>query len=118
MRRGRAQVGERRALRQQDVRRVAARDVQLDETGTAVAAADDGVVAAITRDTDQVPIMVLRHEGNLLTVYAGVDNITVEKGDSVKRGQKIAEVRAASPSFLHFEVREGFDSVDPVPYLN
>lgn len=86
--------------------------------GTAVAAADDGVVAAITRDTDQVPIMVLRHEGNLLTVYAGVDNITVEKGDSVKRGQKIAEVRAASPSFLHFEVREGFDSVDPVPYLN
>ena len=86
--------------------------------GTPVAAADDGTVAAITRDTDQVPILVLRHEGSLLTVYAGVQNITVEKGDTVVRGQKIAEVRDASPSFLHFEVREGFDSVDPIPYLN
>jgi len=86
--------------------------------GTAVAAADEGTVAAITRDTDQVPILVLRHEGSLLTVYAGVQNITVEKGDKVVRGQKIAEVRDASPSFLHFEVREGFDSVDPIPYLN
>ncbi|WP_413718191.1 peptidoglycan DD-metalloendopeptidase family protein [Silicimonas sp. MF1-12-2] len=86
--------------------------------GTAVVAADDGTVAAITRDTDQVPILVVRHDGNLLTVYAGVDQIAVKKGDSVKRGQKIAVVRAANPPFLHFEVREGFESVDPNPYLN
>lgn len=86
--------------------------------GSNVTAADDGTVAAITRDTDQVPILVIRHAGNLLTVYAGVDEIAVEKGDSVKRGDKIAVVRAAAPPFLHFEVREGFDSVDPGPYLN
>ena len=86
--------------------------------GTAVAAADDGSVAVISRDTNGVPIIVIRHEGNLLTVYSGVTGVTVEKGDSVKRGQKIAEVREGSPSFLHFEVREGFDSVDPLPYLN
>ncbi|MEM1065634.1 MAG: LysM peptidoglycan-binding domain-containing protein [Pseudomonadota bacterium] len=86
--------------------------------GTQVKAADEGTVAAITRDADQVPILVLRHEGNLLTVYAGVDNITVEKGDSVSRGQAIAAVREGSPSFVHFEVRDGFESVDPMPYLN
>ena len=86
--------------------------------GSPIGAADDGSVAAITRDTDQVPILVIRHEGNLLTVYAGVDDITVSKGDKIKRGQKIAVVRAGSPAFLHFEVREGFDSVDPIPYLN
>lgn len=86
--------------------------------GTAVVAADDGTVAAITRDTDQVPILVIRHDGNLLTVYAGVDQIAVNKGDTVNRGQKIAVVRAATPPFLHFEVREGFESVDPNPYLN
>ena len=86
--------------------------------GTGVVAADDGTVAAITRDTDQVPILVIRHAGNLLTVYAGVDEIAVEKGDSVRRGEQIAVVRAAAPPFLHFEVREGFDSVDPGPYLN
>lgn len=87
------------------------------DAGTSVRAANAGTVAAITRDTDQVPILVLRHEGNLLTVYAGVDSIGVEKGDKVERGQAIAKVRSGSPSFLHFEVREGFDSVDPMPYL-
>lgn len=86
--------------------------------GSDVVAADAGTVAAITRDTDQVPILVVRHEGNLLTVYAGVGDIAVEKGDTVSRGQKIAEVRDANPSFLHFEVREGFESVDPMPFLN
>lgn len=86
--------------------------------GTRVNAADAGTVAAITRDTDQVPIIVLRHADNLLTVYAGVDGIEVEKGDTVARGQKIAEVRNANPSFVHFEVREGFESVDPMPFLN
>lgn len=86
--------------------------------GTEVRAAGAGSVAAITRDTDQVPILVLRHDGNILTVYAGVDRISVKKGDRVSRGQAIARVRDADPAFVHFEVREGFDSVDPVPYLN
>ena len=35
--------------------------------GTPVKAADAGTVAAITRDTEQVPIIVVRHQGNLLT---------------------------------------------------
>ncbi len=86
--------------------------------GTPVVAAADGSVAAITRDTDQVPILVIKHANNLLTVYAGVDNLTVRKGSKVKRGQKIAEVRAGSPSFLHFEVRKGLESTDPMQYLN
>ncbi len=85
--------------------------------GTSVGAAGDGTVAAITKDTEQVPILVIRHEGNLLTVYANIDGITVAKGDKVKRGQTIAKVRSSDPAFLHFEVRQGFDSVDPVPYL-
>jgi len=85
--------------------------------GTTVRAAAAGTVAAITRDTEQVPIVVLRHDDNLLTVYANVAGIAVSKGTSVSRGQKIAEVREGDPSFLHFEVRQGFESVDPVPYL-
>ena len=85
--------------------------------GTPVRAAEAGTVAAITRDTEQVPILVIRHADNLLTVYANIDGITVEKGDSVSRGQTIAAVRAGGTPFLHFEVRQGFDSVDPMPYL-
>jgi murein DD-endopeptidase MepM/ murein hydrolase activator NlpD len=85
--------------------------------GTAVKAAEAGTVAAITKNTEQVPIVVLRHDGGLLTVYANLDGVTVTKGASVKRGQTIAKVRAGEPSFLHFEVRQGFESVDPMPYL-
>jgi len=85
--------------------------------GTKVRAAADGEVAAITRDTDQVPILVIRHDDGLLTVYANIDKIRVKKGDKVKRGQSIAVVRASDPAFVHFEVRKGFESVDPEPYL-
>jgi len=85
--------------------------------GTEVRAAAAGTVAAITRDTDQVPILVIRHENNLLTVYANIDDIRVERGARVTRGQAIATVRRGDPSFLHFEVREGLESVDPMPYL-
>lgn len=85
--------------------------------GSPVLAADAGTVAAITKDTEQVPILVLRHDGGLLTVYANIDGIAVKKGDTVKRGQAIAKVRAGDPGFVHFEVRKGYDSVDPVPYL-
>ncbi|GAA5072155.1 peptidoglycan DD-metalloendopeptidase family protein [Roseibacterium beibuensis] len=85
--------------------------------GTAVRAAANGTVAAITQDTDQIPILVIRHEDGLLTVYANIQNIRVSRGDSVSRGQSVAEVGAGDPSFLHFEVRRGFESVDPAQFL-
>lgn len=85
--------------------------------GTAVKAADAGTVAAITKDTEQVPILVLRHSDGLLTVYANIDGISVAKGASVAKGQTIAKARASDPGFVHFEVRKGFESVDPMPYL-
>ncbi|MFT4959765.1 MAG: LysM repeat protein [Paracoccaceae bacterium] len=85
--------------------------------GTKVTAAADGTVAAITQDAEQVPIVVIRHPDNVLTVYANVELIQVNKGDTIKRGQKIASLRSGDDAYVHFEVRNGFDSVDPMPYL-
>lgn len=84
--------------------------------GSVVAAAGKGTVAAITRDVDQVPIIVVRHEGNLMTVYAGLDDVTVSKGQTVSAGTQLGKSR--SSGVVHFEVRNGFDSVDPEKYLN
>ncbi|MFI0394715.1 peptidoglycan DD-metalloendopeptidase family protein [Paracoccus jiaweipingae] len=84
-------------------------------SGTPVKAAGSGTVAAITRDVDQVPIVVIRHSGGLMTVYAGLDNLKVKKGDSVSAGQAIGASR--SNGVVHFEVRQGFESVDPEKYL-
>ncbi|WP_289152363.1 LysM peptidoglycan-binding domain-containing M23 family metallopeptidase [uncultured Salipiger sp.] len=85
--------------------------------GTPVKAAESGTVAAITTNTDNVRIVVVRHADDVLSIYTHVDNLTVEKGSSVSRGQTIGKVRSGDPSFLHFEVRKGFDSVDPMSYL-
>lgn len=85
--------------------------------GTAVKAAEAGTVAAITADADQVPIIVIKHNNDLLTVYANVEDITVKKDDRVRRGQNIASLRDGDNAYVHFEVRKGFESVDPEPYL-
>jgi murein DD-endopeptidase MepM/ murein hydrolase activator NlpD len=88
------------------------------DPGTSVKAAEAGTVAAITESAEGVPIIVVRHADNLLTVYANVTDVSVAKGDSVRRGQGIAKLRSGDQSFVHFEVREGFESVDPNSYLN
>ncbi|KGJ05807.1 Murein DD-endopeptidase MepM and murein hydrolase activator NlpD, contain LysM domain [Paracoccus halophilus] len=83
--------------------------------GSSVVAAGGGTVAAITRDVDQVPIIVIRHDGNLMTVYAGLEDVSVSKGQKVSAGTALGKVR--SQGVVHFEVRNGFDSVDPEKYL-
>ena len=84
--------------------------------GTPVKAAANGDVVALTKDTDQVPILVVRHEGNILTVYAGIDAPRVKKGDKVSKGQTIAVIQK-SPAFLHFEVRKGVEAIDPLTLI-
>lgn len=85
--------------------------------GTPVKAAGPGTVAAVTTNTQGVSIVVIRHPDGLLTVYTNIDNVSVAKDASVSGGQTIGQVRAGSPSFLHFEVRRGLQSADPADFL-
>lgn len=85
--------------------------------GTSVKAADGGTVAAVTTDTNGVAIVVIKHPDNLLTVYTNLEELTVSKNVTVARGQTIGSVSAGDPSFLHFEVRRGLQSVDPADFL-
>ncbi|MFZ3583620.1 peptidoglycan DD-metalloendopeptidase family protein [Loktanella sp. DJP18] len=85
--------------------------------GTAVKAADSGTVAAVTTDTSGTAIVVVKHAGNLLTVYTNLEGLSVAKGDSVSRGGTLGKVKSGDPSFVHFEVRRGLESVDPNDFL-
>ncbi len=85
--------------------------------GSPVKATADGEVAVISMGVDQVPVLLLRHANNVLSIYAGIDAIKVKKGDKIKRGQTIAVVRKANPAFLHFEIRKGAEAVDPMTML-
>ena len=86
-------------------------------SGAVVRAVADGRVIAVTQDTEQRFVLILRHRGNLLTIYANISNISVQKDEIVQAGQKIATVSSGKPSFLHFEVREGMEAVDPSKYF-
>jgi murein DD-endopeptidase MepM/ murein hydrolase activator NlpD len=86
--------------------------------GSPVKAADAGTVTVISSDTTGKGIVIIRHAGNLLTVYVGVSGMAVKKGDKVKRGQEIGKVAAGDPAFVHFEVRDtSKKSYDPISYL-
>jgi murein DD-endopeptidase MepM/ murein hydrolase activator NlpD len=85
--------------------------------GTPVRAADDGVVALVSRSVEGDTIVLIRHAGNLNTVYDNVTGVTVEKGDTVRRGQTFAEVAQGDPQALRFGVGLGTESTDPLPYL-
>ncbi|MBA49886.1 MAG: peptidase M23 [Paracoccus sp.] len=83
--------------------------------GTPIKAAGAGVVAAITQDTSSTPILVIRHDGGLMTVYTGFGSLDVAKGASVGKGQTLG--KAGKGGVVHFEVRRGFESADPEDYL-
>lgn len=85
--------------------------------GTPVRAADDGEVALISTVSGNAKIVLVRHPGNLYTVYSNVSDVPVKKGQKVSRGQTIGKVAGGSPSYVHFEIRKGTESVDPAPYL-
>ncbi|MCH1638861.1 murein hydrolase activator EnvC family protein [Paenibacillus barengoltzii] len=90
--------------------------------GTEIRAADDGVVIVAEWWSGYGNTVVIDHGDNLWTLYPHIRNngIKVEKGQAVKRGQKIAEVGSTGNStgpHLHFEVRIDGKPVDPMRYL-
>jgi lipoprotein NlpD len=89
--------------------------------GTAVLAAADGkVIYSGSGVRGYGNLVLVKHEGGLVTVYAHNHRNLVLEGAPVKQGQVIAEVGAtgkATGSHLHFEVRMGEVPEDPLPHL-
>jgi murein DD-endopeptidase MepM/ murein hydrolase activator NlpD len=89
--------------------------------GTAVRAAEDGVVAYAGNELKGYGNLVLiRHSNGFVTAYAHASEIMVKRNDQVRRGQIIAKSgqtgTVASPQ-LHFEIRKGSSPVDPIQHL-
>jgi lipoprotein NlpD len=89
--------------------------------GTPVFAAADGrVVYASNGIRGYGNLIVVRHAGDLLTVYAHNSVLLVAQGQEVRAGDRIALVgqsgRATGPH-LHFEVRAGQIPRNPMGFL-
>lgn len=92
--------------------------------GASVIAAETGTVVSVATEYNPGKgygkYILLKHDGNITTMYAHLDNILVKVGDSVEKGQVIGNVGAtgfANEPHLHFEVREGAETANPVMYL-
>ncbi|MEA2872928.1 MAG: hypothetical protein QOH67_2904, partial [Hyphomicrobiales bacterium] len=89
--------------------------------GTPIKAAEDGVVAYAGSELKGYGNLVLvRHSNGFVTAYAHASELSVKKGETIKRGQVIGKAgstgNVTSPQ-LHFEVRKGATPVDPTQYL-
>jgi murein DD-endopeptidase MepM/ murein hydrolase activator NlpD len=89
--------------------------------GTAVRAAEDGVVAYAGSELKGYGNLILvRHSNGFVTAYAHASEIMVKRNDQVRRGQVIAksgQTGNVSAPQLHFEIRKGSSPVDPMQHL-
>ncbi|SMH60098.1 LysM peptidoglycan-binding domain-containing M23 family metallopeptidase [Azospirillum agricola] len=90
--------------------------------GTAVVAADNGVVAYAGNELRGFGnLLLLKHADGWITAYAHLDRIDVERGATVKRGQtvgRVGQTGAVSSPQLHFELRKGSQAVDPTDQMD
>lgn len=90
------------------------------KAGDAVVASADGrVVYAGAGLRGYGNLIILKHNNTFLTAYAHNQSLLVKEDQTVKRGQKIAEMgnSDADRVKLHFEVRRQGKPVDPARYL-
>lgn len=85
--------------------------------GSAVKAAENGEVALISKSVGSNTIVLLRHADNIYTVYSNVGDVKLTKGQKIKRGQRLGAIASGNPAYLHFEVRQGTQSVDPKKFF-
>ncbi len=87
--------------------------------GTGVLAPADGVVAVAVveaGDDSRGRWLVIEHDGPWSTVFTHLEEILVEPGETVLRGQTVARVGSTGRStgpHLHFELRRSGEPVDP-----
>lgn len=89
--------------------------------GTPVHAAAPGEVALVSQSLGGLgTIVLIRHRGDVLTVYGRVTDVQVGKGSRVAAGEPIGVVApgdGTAPPRMHFEIRRGAESVNPQDYL-
>ncbi len=88
------------------------------KAGQSVLAAADGVVSYVGDSIKSYgEMVVIKHSTNYLSVYANNGKVLVKEGQTVKRGEKIAEMGDPANGKWHFEIRHQGKPVDPATLL-
>ncbi|MHB8354281.1 MAG: murein hydrolase activator EnvC family protein [Burkholderiales bacterium] len=88
------------------------------KVGQPVLAAADGVVSYVGDNIKSYgEMVVIKHTPSYLSVYANLGKVLVKEGQTLKRGEKIAEMGDAANGKWHFEIRHQGKPVDPAALL-
>jgi lipoprotein NlpD len=84
-----------------------------------LAAADGKVIYAGSNLRTYGNLVIVNHNNGFVTVYANNKSLLVKEGETVKRGQKIAEMGNSESEKvkLHFELRKNSKPVDPTAFF-
>ena len=87
--------------------------------GQPIMAAGSGTVLYASSVRGYGNLVIVKHTNNLLSAYAHNKTILVKEGQSVSKGQKIAEMGNSDSDAvkLHFEIRQQGKPVDPSKFL-
>lgn len=88
--------------------------------GTPIYATASGVVTWAARRHSYGKLVEINHGNGYVTRYAHASSINVEVGDTIRSGDKIAEVGSTGRStgpHVHYEVWVEGDTVDPMTYI-
>lgn len=89
-------------------------------TGTPIVAIEDGEVIYSNELRGYGNMVIVRHPGGIVSVYAHNEANLVREGQKVTRGEVVAKVgstgRVSGPH-LHFEIRRNNVAEDPLRYL-
>ena len=85
--------------------------------GAPVVAASDGKVVYIGKNVEGYGnLIIIKHENDIMTAYAHMSEVVVERGAVVKKGESVGAVGkegSVDQPQLHFSVRKGKKTVNP-----
>jgi len=87
--------------------------------GASVKAIFSGTVTAVFNIRGLQNMVIVRH-GQYCSVYAHIEQVSVNKGDKVRGGQHLGTVftdTEDNKTEVHFELWNGFNKMDPEPWL-
>ncbi len=78
----------------------------------------DGEVISVEKDDTLGNIVQIKHENDLISIYQGIDEVTVNKGNKVNQGQILgtsstSKINPEYSSSVHFEIYYKGEIMDP-----
>ena len=91
-------------------------DIKGSEEASVYSVHNGTIVLVSTSAGKRLNVVIIKHDEEFLSIYAGLQRVEYQKGSKVEKGWKIGTVNEVNNT-LHFELRRGNTPLDPEAYL-